>query len=160
MLFPIEPKARGTSARRALFVSEELWNVLSSPEGSPDWEQRMGELRADLEVFAAGYVIDPKYLFLLYPATKGIWEIRSTRESPSIRVLGGFAGHDTFIATNFALRIDLGGWQSREWKEVKRTAQAKWRTLFHTYQPMKGTDLTKFVSGALNGKYFKDAPAK
>ena len=81
MLFPIIPTARGTTIRRALFVSEELNAILTSPEGSQEWEQRVAELRADLEVFVSARTIDPKYLFLLYPSRDAVWEIRSVRGS-------------------------------------------------------------------------------
>ncbi len=131
MLFPIIPRALGATIRRALFVSEELNGILTSPEGSLEWEQRVAELRADLEVFVASRTIDPKYLFLLYPSRDAVWEIRSVRGSPSIRVLGLFATTDVFIATNHALRETLGGWESREWKTVKRAARASWRRLFN-----------------------------
>jgi len=81
-------------------------------------EKRVAELRADLEVFVEGRIIDPKYLFLLYPAADCVWEIRSVRSNPSIRVLGLFAKRDIFVATNFAFREDLGGWQSRLSREM------------------------------------------
>jgi hypothetical protein len=139
-----------------MFVTEALWEILESPAGDADWEQRVGELRADLEVFVEGRTIDPKYLFLLYPAADAVWEIRSNREAPSIRVLGLFAKRNVFIATNLALRENLGGWQSRAWKEVKRLARARWRHLFHTYRPVAGTRIKLLVTGAIDGKYFRD----
>lgn len=155
MLFPVIPRAPGSAPRRALLVHDRLWSFLQSAEGDLQWEQRVAELQADLEVFADGTTLGPKYLRLLYPSRDAVWEIRSTGSDPSIRVLGFFAERDAFIATNMALREDLGGWQSREWKQVKRNAGACWRHLFSTYQPMKGTDIHTFVSGALNGQYFK-----
>jgi hypothetical protein len=155
MLFPVLPQARGATIRRALFVSERLNAVLTSPQGDPEWERRVAELQADLETFVEARTIDPKYLFLLYPARDAVWEIRSTREEPSIRVLGLFAWRDVFIATNHALREELQGWDSREWKIVKRTARAEWRRLFNPYDPRGGTDAKKLVTGALDGKYFK-----
>jgi hypothetical protein len=155
MLHPLLPKAAGSAARRALFVSEELNRVLDSPEGDTDWERRVAELRADLEFFVEGSPIDPKYLFLLYPARDAVWEIRSARNDPSIRVLGLFAGLDVFVATHFALRADLGGWQSREWKAIKRAARARWRVLFHAYSPLDSTKIDQLVTGALDGRYFK-----
>jgi hypothetical protein len=118
-------------------------------------EDRMGRLRADLEVFASSPTIDPKYLFHLYPARDAVWEIRSVRAAPSIRVLGLFAEKDAFIATTFALREELGGWQSREWRQVKRTAKQKWASLFHPYGPRVTTHVHDVVTGAINGKYFK-----
>ena len=55
MLFPLVPKAPGATIRRALFVGEALWQELNSPEGDAAWEERIGRLRADLEVF----VVEP-----------------------------------------------------------------------------------------------------
>ena len=107
MLFPVIPKAAGSSARRALFVYDKLWALLQSPEGDEKWERRVAELQADLDVFAEGAPIHPKYMFLLYPARDCVWEIRSTGADPSIRVFGFFAGRDAFIAMNFALRDEL-----------------------------------------------------
>lgn len=119
------------------------------------WELRIAQLQADLEVFVEGRSIDPKYLFLLYPMRDGVWEIRSVRDRPSIRVLGLFACKDVFIATNHALREDLGDWNSREWKAVQREARAEWRRLFGAYDPQITTDIRELVTGALDGKYFK-----
>lgn len=155
MLHPLLPRAAGDAPRRALFVGEALWAVIQSPEGDQEWEQRIGELQADLERFVTGGPIDPKYLFLLYPAYRAVWEIRSVRADPSIRVLGLFAAKDVFIATNFALREELEGWQSRAWKEVKRAARAEWRNLLFPYLPLVTTDVKTLVTGALDGKYFK-----
>jgi hypothetical protein len=155
MLFPLRPLARGMAIRRAMFVSEGLNAILTSPEGDPSWELRIAQLQADLEVFVEGRSIDPKYLFLLYPMRDGVWEIRSVRDRPSIRVLGLFACKDVFIATNHALREDLGDWNSREWKAVQREARAEWRRLFGAYDPQITTDIRELVTGALDGKYFK-----
>lgn len=160
MIYPVLPRAKGGTIRRALFVSEALHAFLTSPKGDLDWERRVAELQADLEVFVEARTIDPKYLFLLYPARDAVWEIRSVREQPSIRVLGLFASKDIFIATNHALREDLGGWESREWRTVKRAARAEWRRLFNPYDPTTGTDAKALVTGALDGKYFKTSAGK
>lgn len=154
-LFPVIPRMAGAPLRRAMFVTAHLRNVLRSSYEDPEMEARMGHLEADLDHFVLSQTIDPKYLFHLYPARDGVWEIRSVRHDPSIRVLGHFADRDVFIATNCAFREDLGGWQSRQWKEVKRAARANWNQLFHTYQPIIGTDVRELVSGALDGRYFK-----
>jgi hypothetical protein len=154
-LFPLLPRASGSTARRAMFVSENMRSMLAATHADSEMEDRMGTLQADLELFAEGQAIDPKYLFRLYPLADGVWEIRSARPQPSIRVLGLFAARNVFIATNMALREDLGGWQSREWKNVKRAARAHWTQLFHTYQPMTSSNIHDLVTGALNGKYFK-----
>jgi hypothetical protein len=156
MLFPLTPKARGMASVRAMFVAEKLWNFLNSPEtDDEEWEQRVGELQADLERFVGNDPVTPEYLKLLYPAGEGVWEIRSVSHAPSIRVLGLFPEKDVFVATNMELRENLGGWQSRAWKDVKRAAKAVWGWLFHTYQPVISTNVNDLVSGAVDGKYFK-----
>lgn len=155
MLFPLLPHAPGAAAERAMFVSEGLWQFMQSPSPDQAWDERVGELQADLERFVTGDPIDPKYLFLLSPTSDAVWEIRSTRPKPSIRVLGLFAAKDVFVATNFALRSELGGWQSREWKAAKRAAKARWRHLLSPYQPLGATNYTELVSGAIDGRYFR-----
>ncbi|WGR91965.1 hypothetical protein MTX26_16770 [Bradyrhizobium sp. ISRA443] len=133
MLFPLIPKARGATARRAMYVSEDIWALLSTTHEDEELEERLGILQADLELFADGQPIDPKYLFLLSPIRDAVWEIRSVRPEPSIRVMCLFAKKDVLIATNIALRENLGGWDSKAWKEAKRLARARWNVLFHTY---------------------------
>lgn len=155
MLFPLLPKARRSAPRRLMFVSEGLWGLLNSPEGDAEWEERIANLRAELERFVEGRSIDPKYLFLLHPARDCVWEIRCTKHDPSVRVMGFFAAKDVFIATNFCLREDLGGWQSREWRAAKRQAGAEWRRVLHPYSPMPQTRIRTLVTGALDGKYFR-----
>lgn len=156
MLFPLIPRAPGTSARRAIYVSEDIWELLSTTHDDQELEERLGTLQADLELFAEGQPIDPKYLFLLSPVRDSVWEIRSVRPEPSMRVLCLFAKKDVIIATNLALRESLGGWESQAWKEAKRLARTRWTVLFHTYLPLAFTRVTDLVTGAVDGKYFKN----
>ena len=156
MLFTIRPAAAGSTSRRALFVSEELWNFLSTEHLDAEMEDRVGYLLADLDTFADGTELHPRYLFLLSPSREAVWEIRSTIPDPSIRVLGRFAAKEVFIATNYALRDDLEGWQSRPWRDVKVKSRTVWTNLFHTYRPIVTTNVHDVVTGAIDGKYFKE----
>lgn len=156
MLFPLIPKAPGATIRRAMFVAEALWNELNSPVGDAAWEDRIGRLRADLEVFVVEPTITPKYLFLLYPARDAVWEIRSAKDAPSMRVLGLFPRKDILVSTNHVRRDVLGGWQSREWKQIKRVACAVWRQLFPTYNPVVTKRVDEVCSGASNEIFYKE----
>src|ERR1035437_1042857 len=155
MLFQFQPRAAGSSSKRALFVAEDLWDFLETVHPDPEWEERIGFLQADLEVFADGTEIHPKYLFLLYRSSEAVWEIRSVSHDPSIWILGRFADKDVFVATSFAIREHLGGWQSRAWRDVKVLARAIWDNLFRPYQPGPIINVQDVVSGAIDGKYFK-----
>ena len=156
MLFPLVPRAPGTTAVRAMYVSEDIWALLSTTHDDEELEDRLGMLQADLELFAEGQPVDPKYLFLLSPLRDSVWEIRSVRPEPSMRVMCLFAKKDVLIATNVALRENLGGWESKAWKEAKRLARARWTVLFHTHLPLAFTKVADLVTGAANGKYFKN----
>ena len=158
MLFPLLPQAAGATVRRAMFVAEGLWNELNSPEGDAAWEDRIGKLRADLEVFVVEAAITPKYLFLLYPARDAVWEIRSAKNAPSLRVLGLFPKKDILVSTNHARRDVLGGWQSRQWKQIKRVATAMWRQVFPTYNPVVTTNVHDVCSGANDEIFYKERP--
>jgi hypothetical protein len=154
-LFHLRPRAPGTTSRRAMLLSEVVWTLFETSHPDPTMEARIGALQADLEAFVEGMALHPRYLFLLFPAREGVWEIRSMRPDPSIRVLGRFADVDVFIATNYALRHELGGWRSRAWRDVKLSARTVWTNLFHTYRPIITTNVHDVVTGAINGKYFK-----
>ena len=135
-------------------MSERLWKILNSEEGDSEWERRVGELRADLEVFVTQDEIDQRYLFLLYPARDAVWEIRSVRTEPSIRVLGSFAQKDTFVAMHHALRSDLGLAIARlETCEAQR--QSILASAIPSYNPVVTTDVKDVVTGAIDGRYFK-----
>jgi hypothetical protein len=132
-----------------------VWKLLNPSHPDPVMEERIGMLEADLETFLDGTELHPRYLFLLSPTREAVWEIRSPRPDPSIRVLGRFAAKDVFIATNYAFRDELEGWKSRAWRDVKLQSRTVWTTLFHTYRPIITTNIHDVVTGAINGKYFK-----
>ena len=159
MVQPVRPRTPGDPTRRALFVSRRLAKAIHGETAIEEWERRRGELLADLEVFVTAREIRPDYLFLLYPRSRAVWEIRSNAFDPSLRVFGFFARRDVFVATNFAARADLQGWDSPGWKQARRNAIVEWNGLFHPCQPRDDTDIHELVTGAIDGRYFRDPPA-
>ena len=156
MLHILVPKVPGDSHRRVLVIGSRLWEEIESEPRDSAWEVRIGQLKADLENFVISEQIRPSYLFRLYPRADAVWEIRSVEEDPSIRVFGLFVEKDVFLATNYALRSELKEWESREWKQARRNSIVEWNGLMHQFQPMRGDDIHAFVSGAIDGKYWKD----
>jgi len=67
-------RAPGTTAMRAMYVSEDIWALLSTTHDDEELEDRLGMLQADLELFAEGQSVDPKDLFLLSPVRDSVWE--------------------------------------------------------------------------------------
>ncbi|MGU3668199.1 hypothetical protein ACLBX9_28775 [Methylobacterium sp. A49B] len=92
--------------RRGLFVYPQLRDDLARAREIP----RMGALKGDLEGFVIGQfqtlAMTPRkhknaMMGRLSPPSAGIWDIRSRRDPPGIRVFGGFAARDVFVALNW-----------------------------------------------------------
>ena len=113
----------------------------------PGETDRYNSLQADLEIFVTGAPVTSSYLKPLRPRHKGVWEIRSKRPTPSIRILGMFASRDVFVATNHQLRAALGRFNSIEWKEASRLARHEFRSLLGD-DPIVG-ELHELVSGVI-----------
>lgn len=146
MVRPLSPRERIV---RPMFATPAVSKMLTEEYDESIDVQRAASLQADLEVFVTGQPIDPGYLKPLKPIGKNVWEIRSVRPRPSIRVFGRFADRDVFVATNYFLRKPLGAFKSLEWKDAIHVARQEWARLF-TRDPIEGK-LHELVSGVLNG---------
>lgn len=147
---------RAGRKKRRLYVESTLYEEIFVERDDPEIMDRYTKLEADLSVFVTSPTINPDYLYLLYPRRDKVWEIRSVMPKPQLRVFGFFAEKDTFIATNHEYRNNLGGFDSTHWRREKRRAVATWRNLFGSYDPMDSEDIGDLVTGAINGKYFRD----
>jgi hypothetical protein len=152
LLYPAMP---GTLVKRKMYISAEIRGLLDGPWSDTKWEERCGQLRADLDRFIEGIVLtvaeEPykgktSYIKRLDPARDEVWEIRSRDPQPSLRIFGRFADKDLFVALSWANRADLGGPMSREWRDAKETCNAEWRKLFPAYAPKSGASLYDYLS--------------
>lgn len=140
---------------RSMYLRRELHHDIFRNRRHEKDIERFAQLQADLDMFLTSTTIDPQYLYGLTPISDGVWEIRSKRPRPSIRVFGLFSSKDTFIATHYKERAGLGGWNSAEWKIEIRRSLAIWRQLFPAYQPINSDDINQLISGAIDEQYFR-----
>ena len=151
----VTPKVPSDRSLRKLYLTKELFDkVYEEKEGLSEIEM-FANLIADLEVFVTSETIDLGYLWCLEPSKDGIWEIRSTRQEPQIRVFGVFAAKNIFVGTHHKLRGELGNKNSEQWKIEIRRAKSIWRNLFPAYTHKKTDDLNQLFTGALDEKYFR-----
>lgn len=141
--------------RRAMLVSADVMQTLEATTNDALTDERLGRLRADLEVFVSEPVIYPKYMFWLTPKRDFVWEVRSVEDEPSIRVLGRFIGHDAFVALTVETRDELKGWNSPSWKRAIRTCVQRWNTIFNPYPCHTGSKPDDFFTGSVPVQYFK-----
>src|SRR5688572_1662301 len=152
-LFELQPMPARERRLRSMYLTRELYEAIRNPK--PEHTEIFARLEADLAVFVTSPTIDPAYLKGLWPPRDGVWAIKSARPKPSIRVLGFFPVKDKFVATNYALRNELGKFESKAWKREKNLAGTTWRHLFPTYPFIVTRDVDQLFTGAINGNYFK-----
>ena len=113
-------------------------------------------MHADLTSFVVDRFITPDYLWLLSPTSDAVWEIKSRRLEPQVRVFGQFAQKNIFVAMTYQYRSDLGAFDDLNWTIEIRRVRAYWRRLFPSYSALTTTDQHKLFRGALDEKYFRD----
>jgi len=154
-LYALAILPKGAERLRKMFITADLHQAISNPQ--PHEVAMFARLESDLAVFVTSPSIDMGYLKLLKPLRNAVWEIKSPRPSPGLRVLGLFADRNVFIAMQHYRRVDLGKFGSREWRNAIELARASWRKLFPTgEQPRFETDATQLVKGAISGQYFQN----
>lgn len=143
-LRPLMPSTLGLAPRH-MYLTETINSLLTGPWSNDEWEERCGYLHADLDRFVQGGVIPvatrplsggrSSYMRQLFRWREEVWEIRSRDPQPGIRILGRFADTDVFIATSWWHRSDLGGPESRQWRDAIVECKTQWRNLFPAYEP-------------------------
>lgn len=150
MLDPWDPN---TERVRTIYVSESVKEYIESST------ERAGQLHADFDRFIGGKLITASlvpykarnaYMGLLHPVKDGLWDIRSQDPRPGLRVLGGFAEKDVFIALTIHERKLLGIGTSRLWSLATRGCKTEWVKRFHAYKPVYGVDLHDYISNSVS----------
>jgi hypothetical protein len=129
-----------------MYLSEEVHDLLTRPWPDQRDAGRWARLEAFLSHFVEGGLIDDKYMCPLIRPARWVWEIRSRRPRPSLRVFGRFAEIDVFVATNVGVRRELGGLGTREWRDEIVACTTRWRQLFPAHQPIQSDDIHECVS--------------
>jgi hypothetical protein len=139
-------------------VSKEIDELVRiGPWESQDWKSRGFALRADLDRFVDGSLInavlprkekpyevkDAAYIRLLHPWADEVWEIRSVTTAPSIRVFGRFADQDLFVALTWSTRAELA---RPPWRNAQVSCRTEWTKLFHPYPSLTGANLHDYIA--------------
>ena len=164
-LHVLQPALPGAAVKRHVFVTAGLNDLLTDPESAAEQRARFVDLRADLDAFIDGasrghFVSQPfgardERIARLAPVDKGLCEFRSRHPKPGIRVIGGFAARDSFIALGWHFRRDLGGAGSRAWRAACVEARRIWDGLLAPHQPL----ICETVNGYLSNHVLPDPAA-
>ncbi|MGD9508787.1 MAG: hypothetical protein AB7I59_04100 [Geminicoccaceae bacterium] len=163
-LFVLEPLLESDPIERTLVISPEIQSLLCGPWPSVRAGKRMMDLRADLESFVVGdqvsaclvpYKAEEALFGRLDKPADEVWDIRSRKPAPGIRLLGRFAEQDCFVALScwprsvqldYLSRPPLGRRNSSEWAAGIKECKAEWRKLFFDYPAHTGTTINDYIS--------------
>ena len=171
-LFVLPLQQVNESPVRTILVTPKLYKQLTGADWkTADEAIRLSKLRGDLEHFIKNGQIsmhlDPSqrkqtkaaqaaYMGLLKKPENGIFDIRSRDPKPGLRVLGGYAHKDVFVAIEChprSRRVPWLGWpplkdgKSKAWKEAIGKCRKKWKDLFGQDTPLTGSDPDVFLTG-------------
>lgn len=145
-------------------MSQEVAGYVLGPWKDGPTQKRCASVRANLDAVVTGRMVamclEPaearKELFgLLYKPANGIFDVRCRDPEPGLRILGGFAEKDWFVAltfhprskpVDFIPRPPLGSYGSVEWANAIHDTQEEWGKLFGDLQPLTGTTKDVFLS--------------
>lgn len=154
-LWQLNPMVSTDPCVRWMFITEEIRSFLIGPWDSTEDQIRAGVLRAYMDEFSKGNPISldlrpydknkAVYMAALDPVEDNVFTIRN-RDKPSIRVFGSFAKKDVFVATVWDYRNNLGGPNSKEWRDLRERSKAVWRQLFNQYQSFSGATPDDYAS--------------
>jgi hypothetical protein len=154
VLANIQPTRRGMRHSRVILATQGIARELMGPWTDQQTAIRMAALRAHLDRFLEGGLVDANYVKPLSPRnTEEVWEIKQINPSPSLRVLIRFIEKDAVVAFMIEERAPLGPKGSPQWKRVIRTTKARWTAVFGTYQPHSGIELDDYLSNASDNRF-------
>jgi hypothetical protein len=149
---------------RHLVMTNEVAAHVLGPWASADQEKRCARLRADLDAYVTNDVMsiclepfeaENERFGLLYKPSYGIFDIRCYDPRPNLRVLGGFAQQDWFVALTFHPRSKEVSWIKRpplgdggsvEWANAIHETRDIWKELFGDHPPITGSTPDVFLT--------------
>ena len=144
-LVPVKSHASWSAEPRAFLLERELAKQIADGQNDKDMRDRWAKLEADMAHFVEGGYVNWGLMKWLDPKEQEVWELKSVRPRPSMRVFGRFAEPNVFIGTNLALRPNLKGkWSLQYWDEIFK-AERVWSGLF-ARSPFSGENYTDYIT--------------
>lgn len=139
---------------RDVFVSDEVWEMVTPP-WSENWEgQRHQSFRGSLDAFTRGEEISVSenpfekrwstFLARVHPIEKEVWDIRTFEPNPGTRCFGHFGDRNLFITLTWQYRENLEG--GKDWDDEVSYFVSEWKKLFCNIPPFIGRTVDDLLS--------------
>jgi hypothetical protein len=145
-LIPVKPRTAWSGEPRCFLLEKDLHATIVANRSLPEKFDRWAKLEADMSHFVEGGYINWGLMKWLDPQKQEVWELKSVRPKPSIRVFGRFAEPNVFVGTNLQFRTDLKEkWSKEFWEEIFKCGEI-WKSLFDDEGPFKGKLYTDYIT--------------
>lgn len=148
--------------RRALYLSQEVYELVFGPYNDAAHARRAGLLLGELESFVMGQTISlaltPRnheygVMGLLEPARQAVFDIRSLSPSPALRIFGRFYKTDVFVALIWRPRSKAVPWSDKlpltddqHWRDAVIECENRWWEILPNSNAITGMEAKKYVS--------------
>lgn len=147
---------------RVMLISKEVKELIEGTHAAQ--VARAQGLLADLQAFVKGDVVsmcfrpyeaDEAYFGRLHPVGSGVWDIRTRRPNPGIRIFGMFAELNTFVAFNWWPRSKKVPWSNKEqlgdrdsmnWRIAIHDCDTQWHATLPGEVAVAGLEVDRYVS--------------
>lgn len=157
-LFELKPQLESDPVARTMIYSKEIEALFAGVGQSEPARIRFQRLRADMEEFVKGGAVsiclEPfgarhEDFGLLSPPHEGLVDMRNRAPKPGLRLIGGFAKKDIYVALTCRPRSKpmdfigyppLGDGGSAQWADARAFVKAEWQRLFGNEPRVTGSD--------------------
>lgn len=144
-LVPVRPLTPWSGEPRCFLLEKDLHAEIVAKRSLLEKFERWSKLEADMAHFVEGGYVNWNLMKWLDPKKQEVWELKSVRPKPSIRVFGRFANPNIFVGTNLQFRNCMKGkWSKEFWEEISKCEQI-WASLFKS-APFKGKNYTDYIT--------------
>lgn len=154
----LSPVSPGITVVRDIFVSKEVLDIVGDEATPPDAIARVaGKARAKLDLITRGNMfvlgMDPKpgrksptcLIARTSPLTSRILDLRVSDPNPGVRIFGGLAKRNVFVALTWAPR------ENCDFSVEVARCRSEWNKLFPDHPPFYSTDYKEYFSDVLPG---------
>lgn len=150
-LIIFQPALASAPYVRTVIATREVTQKLCGPWDDDIATERFTQARAVVDAFISGLAIATRFppstsaraqLALLTNEEEEVWEFRSRKPKPGVRVFGHFAEKDLFVALTIELRENIDETFTYEKESCKR----EWRIFFPSYKPFRADWAEHYLS--------------
>ena len=155
ILFRIRQSWPGLPEGRGFYATEIVKNLILGQTTNPQDSKRAYELRAEIDWFIDGRTISLRsdgeggtnaWMARLDPSGDEVWEIRSMKPRPSLRIFGSIVALDVFVALTWSKRADLHKRESEQWETAIAEFKAERSNCFGSARPISGSYPDAYLS--------------